>query len=112
MPRTTTLAMALSGALAALGGLHFVCGAKGYAEAGMGAGAGFTGLAVAVLGRGRPLGIVLAALLLGALGQGGLAVNALVPADALLVLQSELLMLVAAEALRKPPEPPVTAEAP
>ena len=34
-------------------------------------GAGFVGIAVALMGRGRPLGIVLSALLLGALQQGG-----------------------------------------
>lgn len=93
---TTTWAMAIAGGLAGLTGVHYVLGAKGYAEAGMGSGVGFTGIAVALLGRHRPMGIVLAAVLFGALGQGGLAVNALVPADVLLVAQAVVLMAVAA----------------
>jgi len=55
------MAMAISGALAGLVGmiLEFVSGA------------GFTGIAVALMGRNHPLGIVLASLLFGALFQGG-----------------------------------------
>jgi simple sugar transport system permease protein len=96
MTATTTWAMAIAGGLAGLGGVHYVLGAKGYAEDGMGAGVGFAGIAVALLGLGRPAGIVLAAMLLGALGQGGLAVNAIVPADILAVAQAAVLVAVAA----------------
>lgn len=94
--RTTTRAMALSGALAGLGGTHFVLGVKGYAEQGLGSGVGFVGIAVALLGAGRPWGIALAAVLFGALAQGSLVVNALVPGDVLNLAQAATIVAVAA----------------
>jgi simple sugar transport system permease protein len=94
--RVTTRAMALSGALAGLGGVHFVLGVKGYAEQGIGAGVGFVGIAVALLGGGTPHGTALAALLFGALAQGGLVVNAIVPADVLNLAQAATIVAVAA----------------
>ncbi|MDO9016365.1 MAG: ABC transporter permease [Deltaproteobacteria bacterium] len=93
--RTTVRAMALSGALAGLAASHLVLGVKGYAEHGLGAGVGFTGIAVALLGGGKPLGIALAAVLFGLLAQGSLAVNAVVPSDALVVVQAATLVAVA-----------------
>jgi simple sugar transport system permease protein len=98
--RTTTRAMALSGALAGLGGVHFVLGVKGYGEQGLGGGVGFVGIAVAMLGGGRPLGIVLAAVLFGMLAQGGLVVNATVPADVLNLAQAATIVAVAAVTAR------------
>lgn len=94
---TTTRAMALSGFIAGCGALHYVLGAKGYAEDGLGAGVGFTGLAVAMLAQGRAWGIVAAALLFALLQQGGLVVNAIVPSDMLSVAQA--IVLVAAASL-------------
>lgn len=85
----------ISGALAASAMLSTVLGHKGYFELGMGAGAGLTGVAVALLGCGTPLGIVLAAVLFGTLEQAGLAINALVPKDAMTVLQAVVILLVA-----------------
>lgn len=99
--RTTVRAMALSGALSGLAASHFVLGVKGYAEHGLGAGVGFTGIAVALLGGGRPWGIALAALLFGVLAQGSLAVNAVVPSDALVVVQAATLIAVAAVGARR-----------
>ncbi len=93
---TITRTMAISGGLAGLVGAHYVLGVKGFAEQGMGAGVGFVGIAVALLGNLRPVGIVLAAVLFGALAQGGLAVNAIVPADVLAVAQAATIVAVAA----------------
>ena len=64
-------AMALSGALAALVGINEVAGVHNRLMADFVAGAGFTGIAVSLIGRNHPVGIVLAALLFGALYQGG-----------------------------------------
>ncbi|MEI8256026.1 MAG: ABC transporter permease, partial [Deltaproteobacteria bacterium] len=94
---TTTRALFVSGFFAGCGALHYVLGAKGYAEDGLGAGVGFTGLAVAMLAQGSAAGIVVAALLFGLLSQGGLVVNAIVPSDVLSVAQA--IVLVAAAAL-------------
>ncbi len=99
---TITRTMAVSGGLAGLTGVHYVLGVKGFAEQGMGAGVGFVGIAVALLGGLRPLGVIAAALLFGALAQGGLAVNAIVPADVLAVVQAATIVAVAALGARRP----------
>ena len=69
--RRVILAMTLSGALAGLMAVNEVLGAQGRIVLGFTGGYGFVGIAVALMGRNHPLGIVLAALLFGALYQGG-----------------------------------------
>jgi simple sugar transport system permease protein len=69
--RVVILAMLVSGALAGLAGVNQVLGVHHRLLLNMTGGAGFVGIAVALMGRGRPLGIVLAAVLFGALQQGG-----------------------------------------
>jgi simple sugar transport system permease protein len=88
-------ALLLSGAVAGLASLAPVLGYKGYFESGLGAGAGFGGIAVALLGRGHPVGLVLAALLFGTLEQGGLVINAQVPMEVMTVLQGVVIVAVA-----------------
>ena len=88
-------AMAVSGALAGLGGINFVLGYKHYYEDGMAGGAGFLGIAVALVGRNDPLGVVLAALFFATLSQGGLAINAVVPKQMVEVLQGVVILAVA-----------------
>ncbi len=63
--------MMLSGALAGLVAVNELAGVQGRLLAEFVAGAGFAGIAVALIGRSHPVGIVLAALLFGALYQGG-----------------------------------------
>jgi general nucleoside transport system permease protein len=91
----TWRALAFSGALAGLGGLNYVLGYKHYYEEGFAAGAGYLGIAVALVGRSNPFAIVLAALLFATLSQGGLAVNALVPKQMVDVLQAVVILAVA-----------------
>ena len=69
--RQVLLAMAVSGALAGGVGVNEVAGVAGRLMLDFVAGAGFTGIAVALMGRNHPVGIVLASLLFGALFQGG-----------------------------------------
>ncbi len=88
-------ALVVSGALAGAASLGTVLGYKGYFEEGLGAGAGFGGLAVAILGRGTALGLILAALLFGTLQQGGFAVNAFVPKELMDVLAGIVVCAVA-----------------
>lgn len=85
----------LSGALAGLGGINFVLGYKQYYEEGFASGAGFMGIAVALVGRNHPAGVVLAALLFATISQGGLAVNALVPKQMVDVLTAVVIIAVA-----------------
>lgn len=99
--KTTIIgAMAASGALAGAVGANYVLGSKHYFENGMGAGAGFMGIAVALLGRNHPLGIIAAALLFGTLQSGGLAIQleADVPKELVNVLQAIIILSVAASA--------------
>jgi simple sugar transport system permease protein len=88
-------ALIVSGALAGLGGINFVLGYKGYYEDGFTGGAGFLGIAVALVGRNHPLGVVLAALFFATLSQGGLAINAMVPKQLVEALQGIVIIAVA-----------------
>ncbi len=94
--RVWVRAMTLSGALAGLGGINFVLGYKRYYEDGFATGAGFLGIAVALVGRNTPAGIVLASVFFATLSQGGLAINALVPKTMVDVLQGAVIIAVAA----------------
>jgi len=89
-------AMTLSGALSGLVGVDFVMGYKYYYEGGFSSGIGFMGIAVALLGRNHPLGVVLAALLFGALSYGGLVINAIVPKELVDILQAIVILVVIA----------------
>ncbi len=69
------LAMGLSGALAGLVGMNEIAGVSGRLLLEYVSGAGFTGIAVSLMGRSHPFGIVLASILFGALFQGGAEVS-------------------------------------
>jgi general nucleoside transport system permease protein len=87
--------MLISGAVAGIGGLNFVLGYKHYYEDSFASGMGFLGIAVALVGRNNPVGVLLAALLFATLSQGGLAVNAVVPKQMVEVLQAVVIIAVA-----------------
>ena len=71
-PKRLILAsMAASGALAGMVGVNEIAGVHGRLLPDFVAGAGFAGIAVSLIGRNHPVGIVLASLLFGALYQGG-----------------------------------------
>ena len=63
--------MLISGALAGCLGLNELMGSQHRILIDFPSGAGFVGIAVALMGRNHPVGIVLAAILFGALYQGG-----------------------------------------
>ena len=65
------LSMVISGALAGLMGINELAGVQHRLLLDYVVGAGFTGIAVSLIGRSHPVGIVLASLLFGALYQGG-----------------------------------------
>jgi simple sugar transport system permease protein len=69
--RLTVIAMMLSGMLAGFMALNEIMGAQNRLMIEFTAGYGFVGIAVALMGRSHPFGILLAALLFGALYQGG-----------------------------------------
>jgi general nucleoside transport system permease protein len=94
--RTQVLAMALSGALAGLGGTSFVLGHKHWFEQGFSGGAGFLGIAVALIGRNHPLGVVIAALFFGTLSYGGLVIAQSVPRELVDMLQALVILFAIA----------------
>ncbi len=69
--RITMVAMAISGALAGGLAVNEVMGVQHRLLLDFTAGYGFVGIAVALMGRGHPVGVLLAALLFGVLYQGG-----------------------------------------
>lgn len=79
-PRLQVLvAMGVSGALAGLMAINEISGVQGKLTLDFVAGAGFTGIAVSLMGRNHPVGIVMASLLFGVLYQGGVEVSFEVP---------------------------------
>jgi simple sugar transport system permease protein len=99
--RATVLAMVLSGGLAGLAGANQVLGVQYTLAPGFSGGIGFEAITVALLGRANPFGVVVAALLFGALRAGGLQMQAVTgtPIDIVLVIQSLIVIFVAAPAL-------------
>lgn len=69
--RLIVASMAAAGAMGGLVGVNEIAGVHGRLLPDFVAGAGFAGIAVSLIGRNHPLGIVLASLLFGALYQGG-----------------------------------------
>lgn len=69
--RIIVITMAISGALAGLMAVNEILGAQHRLVLGFVQGAGFVGIAVALMGRSHPLGIMLSAMLFGLLYQGG-----------------------------------------
>ena len=63
--------MLISGALSGMVGVNDIMGVHHYLLVGWTGGVGFVGIAVALMGRNHPVGIAMAALLFGALYQGG-----------------------------------------
>ncbi|MGM0502037.1 MAG: ABC transporter permease [Bacillota bacterium] len=95
------LALLISGALAGLGGAERAMGLYHNFRNGFSPGYGFTGIAVALLGRNHPVGVILAAILFGALTNGRDYMNMLagVPVDLVTILQSIIILFVASDLL-------------
>lgn len=99
--RATTIAMLVSGGLAGLAGLQLVLGQHLPLTDGVAGTVGFDAITVALLGRGTPLGSVLAGLLFGALNAGGrhMQVVTQTPLSLSVVLQAVVVLFVAAPTL-------------
>ncbi|GAB4521825.1 MAG: ABC transporter permease [Anaerolineae bacterium] len=99
--RVMVLSMALSGMLAGLAGAVEVAGVNYYHALGFSVGYGFDSIAIALLGRNHPVGVVLGALLFGAMRNGAtqMQFRSQVSVDIISVIQALILMFVAAEAI-------------
>jgi simple sugar transport system permease protein len=91
--------MTISGALAGFVALNTIMGAQHRLTLDFTGGVGFVGIAVALMGRNHPVGIILAALLFGALYQGGSELSFDMPAlsrDLVVVIQGLVILFAGA----------------
>lgn len=97
----TVVAMSLSGALAGLAGANEVLGVNHTLAPAFSSGYGFDSIALALIGKSHPLGVVLAALLFGTLRNGAIQMQiaANVPIDIISVMQALILAFIAAPAI-------------
>ncbi|MCA0905805.1 ABC transporter permease [Ruegeria marisrubri] len=96
--RITIVAMLISGGLAGLMAINNVMGEAERLVMNSTEGAGFIGIAVALMGRSHPFGVFLAALLFGFLYQGGaeLALWASIPRELIVVIQALVILFTGA----------------
>jgi ABC-type uncharacterized transport system permease subunit len=102
VPRSYIVVMVIAGALMGIAGASQALGTTNLALTGdVDAGIGFTAITVALLGQASPGGIVLAGLLFGALQAGSvkMLVNTGIPNDVVSVMQSVIVLFIAAPAL-------------
>lgn len=97
----TVLAMTLSGGLAGLAGANEVLGVNYNLALAFSAGYGFDSIALALLGKSHPFGVVLASILFGTLQNGAtnMQVQAGIPIDIIRVMQAMILAFIAAPAI-------------
>jgi len=104
--RLIMIAMAISGALAGMVALNEVLGVQSRLVLDFVSGYGFVGIAVALMGRNHPVGIALAAILFGALYQGGLELQFWLPditREMIVVIQALVILFTGAmEGLLRP----------
>ena len=108
--RIIIVTMLISGALAGMMALNPIMGDQHHVSLDFVAGAGFVGIAVALMGRSHPVGIVLAAILFGMLYQGGAELAFEMPnisRDMIVIIQG--LVILFAGALEHMFRPPVQA---
>jgi ABC-type uncharacterized transport system permease subunit len=95
------LAMAISGALAGMAGANEVLAVNYNVAGAFSPGYGFDSIALALLGKSHPLGVVLAALLFGTLRNGATRMQSLaeIPIDIIVIVQAMVVMFIAAPAI-------------
>jgi len=96
--KITVIAMLISGGLAGLMAINTTMGESERLLLNSTEGAGFIGIAVALMGRSHPLGVVIAAVLFGFLYQGGaeLALWTSIPRELIVVIQALVILFTGA----------------
>ena len=99
--QSTILAMFLSGGLAGLAGANEVLGVNHNLALAFASGYGFDSIALALLGKSHPTGVVLAAILFGFLRNGAIQMQVFagIPVDIISILQAFILAFIAAPAI-------------
>jgi len=95
--RRIVLVMLISGAFAGFAGAVEVMGVHHYFIKGLSPGYGFDGIAVAVLAKNHPLGVIVSAILFGALRSGSMLLDREtdVPGDFVVIIQALVILFVA-----------------
>lgn len=99
--RNFVLVMSFAGALAGLAGTAQVLGVDHWVGQGFSAGYGFDAIALALLGKSHPYGVVLAALLFGFLRSGATNMQSIagIPVDIISIIQGLVIVFIAAPAI-------------
>ncbi|KAA0284681.1 MAG: ABC transporter permease, partial [Chloroflexi bacterium] len=99
--RNFVLVMVLSGGLAGLAGTAQVLGVDHWVGQGFSAGYGFDAIAIALLGKSHPAGVVMAALLFGFLRSGATNMQSIarIPIDIISIIQGMVIIFIAAPAI-------------
>jgi len=92
--RILLASMAIAGGFAGLAGVNFVNGYKHYFELGFSEGAGYIGIAVALMAKNNPWGIIIVAVFFGILEYGGLTINTMLPKEIITILQALIILFL------------------
>jgi ABC-type uncharacterized transport system permease subunit len=97
--RLVVMTLSLCGMFAGIAGAGQILGISGFMNASYGTTIGFDSISVALLGRAHPVGILLAALLFGAMraGSGLMQIQAGIPVEIIDVIQALILLFLAAD---------------
>lgn len=101
IPTNSILAMFIAGGFAGLGGVVQIIGLQFYLSEGFSNNFGFSGIAVALLGNTHPAGLIVSAILFGALNAGGIKMQqqANVPAASIYMIQGMIILFAVSREL-------------
>ncbi len=99
--RTIVITMILSGLLAGMAGAFEVTALNYRHELGFSVGYGFDAIAIALLGKNHPFGVVMASILFGAMRNGATRMQFMtqIPTDVISIIQALILLFVTADAI-------------
>lgn len=92
--RITLLSFFLGAGITSIAGINFIFGYKGFYEMGFSNNLGFTAIAVSLLAKNNPIGIIFSALLFAILDYGGLSINQMVPKEIMLVVEGIIILAI------------------
>lgn len=88
------LSFFIGAGITSLAGINFIFGYKGFYELGFSSNIGFTAIAVALLAKNNPIGIIFSSLLFAILDYGGLSVNQMLPKEIMYVVQGIIILAI------------------
>lgn len=92
--KITLLSFFIGAGITSLVGINFIFGYKGFYELGFSNNVGYTAIAVALLSKNNPIGIIFSSMLFAILDHGGLSINQLVPKEIMLVVQGVIILSI------------------